>query len=572
MNPQPIPRALRRLCRPLALALSAAAAAAVASAQQPTPGPTPFKVEAQAGTSAQETEFVLRWEPTPRVTRYRLQVARDAEFRDIVFDGAVNGLEHRLTGLPPGRYHWRVAPAPKETGRFSAGDVIEATAGSVAAAGPTPVPRPTAAPATRATPAVAASTPVVTSTPSRTAAPAAAAATSVLRSPANVGWQAAVGRVQRPVPARLRAGGQFDLVAVNSEGTVYALEGANGAALWTARYRPRGSAQQGDPPKEVFTPLAVTATGGELSNMLVAYDGGVRLLEGETGRELWRAALAGRAAGGSVSDLDGKPDSTEIAVATAEPARLYILDAASGKIVSQAQLPGEAIGLPVPYQAGGRRGVATATAAGQLDIWQADGTRLRGVRLDVPFVTPPLVIAGPSGTAVIIGTQSGLLFFDGAELKPLGRITTENDSPRGRLAAADLDGNGMLDIAMVTRTGRVVVVSAQGRISWSAEGGADAYSASFADVDGDGVLDVLVADESVFARGYSGRDGRVIWQAEEARGAGAAPTTDGRPLRSLSVANVAGNDSALIVGGDTSRGTVRAVGMPAANTGRAASR
>ena len=555
MKPQLAPRLLK-LCRPLALLLSTAAAAGV-SAQQPTPGPTPYKVEATEEASAQSTEFVLRWTPTPGVTRYRLQVSSDASFSDVVFDGAVNGFQYKLTGLPPGRYHWKVAPAPNQTGRFSAVEVVEAAPESAAVSGSKPTPLPVATPVRRPTPAVAAATPAAT--------PAAAFTTAaVLRSPENVGWQAAVGRVQRPVPARLRAGQQFDLVAVNSEGTVYALEGANGAALWTARYRPRGAAQQGDTPKEVFTPLVVAPPERETANVLVAFDGGVRLIEGGTGRELWRAPLAGRAAGGATADMDSKPETFEIAVTTAEPSRLYVLDAATGRVISQTEFPAPVIGLPIPFQSGDKRGVAVSNEGGQLDIFSADGTRIRGVRLDVPFATPPLVISGPRGTAIIVGTRSGLLFFDGAELKPLGRITTENDSPRGRLAAADIDGDGTLDVAMITRLGRVAVVTAQGKISWSAEGGADAYSASFADLDRDGVLDVLVADETVFARGYSGRDGRLIWQAEEARTAGTPPAGGGaRPLHSLSIANVAGADSALIIGGDAARGTVRAVGMPA---------
>ena len=549
MNPKRAPRLLK-LCCPPALLLSVAAGVSA----QPTPRPTPYKIEAPAETAAQTTEFVLRWKPTPRVTRYRLQVARDPAFTDIIFDDAINGLEHRVTGLPPGRYHWRVAPAPKEAGRFSAVRVVEADAVSEAAStASSPSPLPSSSPATAATPAAATSR------------------AAVLRSPASVGWQAAVGTVQRPVAARLRAGQQSDLLGVNSEGTVYALEGATGAAIWTARYRPaaRGAAQ-GDPPKEVFTPLVYNVPQRETANVLVAFDGGVRMLDGETGRELWRAPLAGRPAGGSVADLDGKPDALEIAVATAEPAQLYVLEAATGRAVSQTQLPADVIGLPIPYQAGDLRGVALAMEGGRLDIMQADGTSTRAIRLDVPFVTPPLVVVGPRGTLVVIGTQSGLIFLDGPELKPLGRITTENDSPRGRLAAADLDGDSALEIVMLTRLGRVVVVSASGRINWSADGGADAYSAAFADLDRDGALDVLVADESVFARGFSGRDGRPVWQAEEAKGAARA-AGDSRPLRSLSIANVTGSDPALIVGGDTARGTIRAVGMPIV-AGRAAAR
>lgn len=561
MKPQSCPPLLKLFGLP-ALLLSAAAGASVNA--QPTPRPTPYKVEAPAETTAQTSDFVLRWKSTPGVTRYRLQVARDAEFADIVFDGAVNGLEHKVTGLPPGRYHWRVAPAPKETGRFSRGEVVEATE-SASASDPAPTPRPTRSPAT---------TPVPAATSTNTSTATTSSAAAVLRSPANVGWQAAVGQVQRPVAARLRAGQQHDLVAVNSEGTVYALEGPYGAALWTARYRPgaRGPAQ-GGAPKEVFTPVIYTAPQRETANVLVGFEGGVRMIEGETGRELWRAPLTGRATGGSVADLDGKAETLEVAVVTAEPASLFVLDAATGRVVAQAQLSGEVLGLPIPFQSGDKRGVAVAFGDGLLEIRAGDGTRLRGVRLDVPFATPPLVIVGPRGTAVVIGTRNGLLFFDGAgaELKAIGRISTENDSPRGRLSAADLDGDGTLEIVMMMNSGRVAVISALGRILWAVEGGADAYSASFADLDRDGMLDVLVPDETVFARGFSGRDGRLIWQADEASGAKPSSGGDARALRSLSVANFGADDAGLIVGGDTARGTVRAVGLPAAS-GRASAR
>ena len=67
----------------------------------------------------------LRWGPRPGVSRYRLQLALDVGFADIVFDRVVTGNERQVTELPPGKYFWRVAPLTKTLGDFSAARVIE---------------------------------------------------------------------------------------------------------------------------------------------------------------------------------------------------------------------------------------------------------------------------------------------------------------------------------------------------------------------------------------------------------------------------------------------------------------
>src|SRR5919197_310575 len=52
----------------------------------------------------------LHWGARAGASRYRLQVANDAAFTDVVLDRVVRGLQYQLSDLPPGRYFWRVAP------------------------------------------------------------------------------------------------------------------------------------------------------------------------------------------------------------------------------------------------------------------------------------------------------------------------------------------------------------------------------------------------------------------------------------------------------------------------------
>jgi outer membrane protein assembly factor BamB len=521
----------------------------------------------------QEIETTLGWEPLPGVTRYRLQVSSDPRFNDIVFDGAVNGLS-QVVPLAPGKYYWHVAPAPKETGRYSPTRVIEIggtttsptplstpTPRPIATRTPrlvtTPTPRPISTPTPRATP-----TPRTTPTPRSVITPSPIAPV-VLRPPANLGWETATGKVERPVVAHLRAGQPLDLVAVNSEGTVFALEGATGAALWTTRFVPgrQTTASAGASSGTAFTPLIVPAPQRETSNVLVGFEGGVRLLEGETGRELWRAMTKARAAAGCVTELDGDASAPEIAVTT-DDAMLYVLNSATGAVLSQTKLDGEVIGVPIPFAHGAQRGVAVSLKGAQLDVRGAKGERVNAVKFDVPFVTPPLVIVGPNGTLVIVGTEHGLLFLNG-DLRPLGRITTEGEAPRGRLAAADIDGDGAVDVIMVTTRGRIAVISSEGKINWSVQDGRDAYMPVFADLNHDGYLDLITADEGVFMRGYSGRDGTPIWQVDADPKPGATSSTgdEGRTLRSLVIAPDAAGVP-FVVGGDYLRGALRAVALP----------
>ena len=487
-------------------------------------------VRAQGGASAQQTKtsLHLRWPAQEGVLRYRLQLARDEQFQDIVFDRAVFGTEYVVTELGPGKYFWRYAPAVKETGTFTTPRPIEITedAATNLGSGPTP-----------------------TQTP------------NTLVAAANSGWRTTTGSVARPLVAHLRSGSSSDVVGVNADGMVYALDGTNGVALWTARYRP--NAKRGEPTGSggapVFTPVLVEGR-DNLTNVVVAFDGGVRSIEGSTGRELWRAALASRALHGAIAAPAG--GGARALLVAGDNASLTVIDPATGKMLSETKLDGAVVTAPTVFPAGGGSAVALALAGGTLEVRDHAGQRVRSIKMDTTITTPPLFVTTPRASLVLVGTENGLISLNAEDLKPLGRIATESDAPAGTLTAADLDGDGAPEVLMLTRRGRVVAVgTADGKIKWYTPGATDASAAAFADLNSDGVLDVLVAGGQDFARGFSGRDGALIWKAEEEARAGAQGTDAGQ-ARALITGTFGNGGTAYVVGTDTARTGLRAVGLP----------
>lgn len=491
---------------------------------KPTP-PAAAQQETAQSTAAQVTSSAhIRWAGKPKITRYRLQLARDEKFSDIVFDKRIDGNDYTVTEIPPGSYFWRVAPAVNETGAYSK---------------PLPV-NITAQGANYATDVTTPPTPVL------------------LKPPIEAGWRTGTGFIEQPLPAKLRTGSGTDFLGVNSYGMVYAMDGENGVALWSARYHP--GAKKGEPTNSdgapAFAPLLFEAQ--EHMNALVAFDSGVRALDGTTGRELWRAALPGDAMSGVT--LSPENDGAATLAVFDNSRTLTFLRADSGQVISQTKLEGFIVGKPAALSIKNERAILMTLNNGAIDARSLSGASLQAIRLDTALTTGPLVVRAPRGQLVMIGTEKGLVALDAADLTPLWRVATESDAPQGILTSADLDNDGTEEVVMITRKGRPVVINvATGKIKWYAEGATDAARAAFADVNGDGATDVLVAGGKAFALGFSGRDGTLIWKADEA---GNAPAGSDTSPRSLVAASIKGS-APLLIGTDAGRTGLRAVGLPA---------
>src|SRR5258708_28274975 len=95
----------------------------------------PSSSAAQAG---QLTKAHLRWGARPGVFRYRLQLAADREFTDIIFDRVVSGNEYEVSDLTPRKYFWRVAALSNKPLEFSSAGAVDVRPASRETNPPTP--------------------------------------------------------------------------------------------------------------------------------------------------------------------------------------------------------------------------------------------------------------------------------------------------------------------------------------------------------------------------------------------------------------------------------------------------
>jgi len=471
----------------------------------------------------------LRWGARPGVTRYRLQLATDHGFTDIVFDRVVAGTDYQINDLAPGKYYWRIAPLTPKLGEFSSAAVIEVTPQKAPVGTQTQPPK---SPPDRV--AETESTPV---------------SGSVI---AGGGWRALVGDVTNPVLAHLRSAGRFDVVAVNTAGVTLALDAPTGVALWTtSRRMPEGKRLR--PATTQAVVLLIKSRSG-LDDVVVLSGVSVTSVEGATGRELWRATLP--AVVNSAAVLSENRGS-EIFVVDNSLQRLFILDGTTGNIIAQTKLPHRIVGAPVMLDDNGIGRVMFALENGQVEVRDRTGALIRSGDAGSPATTPPLFVNGTAGGLILVGTKSGLTALSADDLHARGRVTLDGDAPRGTLAAGDLNGDGTVEVIMLTDRGRVVAVrAADGKTLWEAAGGSDTETTAFADVNGDGLLDVLVAGGNTFALALSGRDGSIVWKDNESLSSVANHAASPASRRVVAVPSGSG---ILIIAGDASRTGLRAI-------------
>jgi outer membrane protein assembly factor BamB len=490
-------------------------------------GAAPAQVVNQAQTS---TSVNLRWGPRPGVARYRLQLAQDRDFADIVFDRVITGNQTQVNDLAPGRYFWRVAPLTAKLGEFSSAGVVDIVARAAEALrSPSPVPTPAA----------------ISSSPKNPPA------NSIV---ASGGWRAAIGDVSPPVLAHLRSSDRWDVVTTSSDGVTYALDARNGVALWTVRVVRQTAGATSSIPG-----LLLVMSTARLDDVVVLSSSSLVRIQGSTGRELWRATLPAFISSATVVS---ERNSTNIIVADTSFQRLFFLNSSDGKIISQIKLPGRIVGKPTAVDDLAPGTFALAYESGQIEIRDSGGVLIRSGSAASQITTPAIMVRGQRGNLVLVGTRDGLTALTAETLQPLGRVALVNDQSRGNLTAADLDGDGTVEVLMTTVRGHVVAVhTTDGKIIWDVAARNDSGSFAFADLNRDGYIDVLTSDGPSLVA-LSGVDGSVIWKDTETSSIVANHTTSitGRASTALPA-----DSGAVVVVNEPAHGGLRAISFPNAS-------
>lgn len=472
--------------------------------------------QAPASSPQSITSVHLRWGQRTGVSRFRLQLAQDRDFADIVFDRVVEGQEFEINDLDPGRYFWRVAPLRAKLGDFSSAGVIEVKPPATVI--PT---RPTT---------------VKTEVPSNVIA-------------TGGGWRAAVGNISSVVTAHLRSSDKIDLVAMNADGVVSALDAANGVALWSSRTLAQSNVRDNAPRNTIL----IVPDRSHLDNVVIIAGALVVKIEGRTGRELWHTMVPSPAASGAViADRTG----SRLVIIDNSRQRLFIVNDANGSVTSQLKLPARAIGAPVAIDNQGKAAFAIAYDSGDIEIRDAAGAVTRAANVSSSATTAPLFVRGRRGDLILVGTRDGLTALT-ADLRPLGRMSIPDDTPRGTLVAQDLDADGVDEIIMNTERRRLVAVnSTDGKVVWDAPAADYGDAFAFADINGDRVLDVFTEAGQRLAIALSGRDGSVIWKDDEAPALATNHATASEARRVLAVPFGTG---LLIIAAEPSHTGLRAI-------------
>src|SRR5882724_3349723 len=85
----------------------------------------PAKTQSNSMQDGAPSRISIRWGSHRGVSRYRLQLASDRQFTDIVFDRVVAGNQYQISDLTPGRYFWRIAPMTAKLGEYSSTGIVD---------------------------------------------------------------------------------------------------------------------------------------------------------------------------------------------------------------------------------------------------------------------------------------------------------------------------------------------------------------------------------------------------------------------------------------------------------------
>jgi outer membrane protein assembly factor BamB len=310
-----------------------------------------------------------------------------------------------------------------------------------------------------------------------------------IRPDGQLGWSTRAGGLlaSGPMTADLSGGGSLKVLVIRQDGKVLAIDGESGKSLWNSQTPKLGVKSKPGADALCGATLALgPLLNGERDVIATTVDGTVRVLNARNGSARWEEALGSGSLAGAVC---GQRD------AVGPPA--YVAD--RGARVWTLARSGSSLKL---------------VEGGDLLRWTDDGL-IAGLRTIMTAGQPPLLVACPTGA--YSGRQAGVCVLQASTL--LWRY-----APGGAIwatpAIADVNGDGRSEIIVASidaaeghASGVVTVLSSDGRSLLRLRLPAPIEcSPVVADVNGDGRLELLVADQSGILHCYAtDRMGPVEW-------------------------------------------------------------
>ncbi len=321
-------------------------------------------------------------------------------------------------------------------------------------------------------------------------------------------WRFTTGDPRRPCGrvADLDGDGHVEVLVGSYDSHVYALRGRDAELLWKF--------------KSGFCVTDAPTTcdldrDGVLDVVFGSCDGRVYAVSGREGREIWSFQTGDEVIHPpAMADLDG--DGIPDAVFGSADHHAYAVSGATGlPLWKPAELPGRidhAVALalidddatPDAIVGGGQWGMYALSGKDGARLWHLESS-------SVPTSQGPVVIDRRGDQECLTSGEDGRLL--GLAVRDRACLWGRGLPVNGHPGLADIDGDGMLDVLLGGRDHRLYALSGQdGQVLWKGEAKEPIDCLpSVGDLDGDGTPDCVAGSVDYGVHAFSGRDGHTLW-------------------------------------------------------------